>query len=59
MSALTITDPVLHAFAEEVGTEGPVAVEGGRTRWDLGGPPAGDAACSGPRRASSPTRPRR
>ena len=38
MSALTITDPVLHAFAEEVGAEGPVAVAGGRTRWDLGGP---------------------
>lgn len=38
MSALTITDPVLHAFAEEVGADGPVAVAGGRTRWDLGGP---------------------
>lgn len=31
-------DAQLAAFAEEVGTEGPVAVEGGRTRWDLGGP---------------------
>jgi glycolate oxidase FAD binding subunit len=37
-SALTITDPVLHAFAAEVGPEGPVAVAGGRTRWDTGGP---------------------
>ena len=43
MSALTITDPVLHAFAEEVGAEGPVAIAGGRTRWDLGGPLADDA----------------
>ncbi len=38
-----IDDPVLRAFAEEVGSEGPVAVEGARTRWSLGGPPAGDA----------------
>ncbi len=30
----------LAAFVDEVGTEGPVAVEGGRTRWGLGGPPA-------------------
>ena len=33
-----ITDPVLHAFASEVGADGPVAVAGGRTRWDRGGP---------------------
>ena len=38
MPMLTIDDPVLEAFAAEVGSEGPVAVEGARTRWDLGGP---------------------
>ena len=43
MSTLAITDPVLHAFAEEVGSEGPVAVAGGRTRWDVGGPLDADA----------------
>jgi len=37
MSTLTITDPVLHEFAAEVGAEGPVAVAGGRTRWGVGG----------------------
>ncbi len=37
MSLLTITDPVLLGFAEEVGTAGDVAVEGGRTRWSFGG----------------------
>ncbi|MFA9444934.1 FAD-binding protein [Egicoccus sp. AB-alg6-2] len=43
MSAtLTSTDPVLTAFAEAVGSEGPVAVEGARTRWERGGPPAID-----------------
>jgi glycolate oxidase FAD binding subunit len=31
-------DPVLRAFAEEVGADGPVAVEGARTRFALGGP---------------------
>ncbi len=35
---LTVTDPALLAFADDVGSDGPVAVEGGRTRWDLGGP---------------------
>ncbi len=34
---LEVTDPVLLDFAREVGSEGPVAVEGRRTRWDLGG----------------------
>jgi FAD/FMN-containing dehydrogenase len=29
----------LASFAEEVGLTGPVAVEGGRTQWDVGGPP--------------------
>lgn len=43
MSTLTITDPVLHGFAEEVGRDGPVAIAGGRTRWDAGGPLAADA----------------
>lgn len=31
-------DPVLVRFAELAGPTGPVAVEGGRTRWELGGP---------------------
>lgn len=30
-------DPALRAFAEDVGDAGPVAVEGARTRWHLGG----------------------
>ncbi|MEM9562032.1 MAG: FAD-binding protein [Actinomycetota bacterium] len=34
---LATDDPVLLAFADEVGAEGPVSVEGGRTRWSLGG----------------------
>jgi glycolate oxidase FAD binding subunit len=29
----------LASFAEEIGPAGPVAVEGGRTQWDIGGPP--------------------
>ena len=33
-------DATLEAFAAEVGAEGTVAVEGSRTRWDLGGPVA-------------------
>lgn len=42
MSAtLTVDDPVLAAFAEEVGTTDPIAVEGGRTRWEAGGPASG------------------
>ncbi len=35
--ALQTHDPVLAAFAAEVGSEGPVAVAGGRTRWERGG----------------------
>lgn len=35
---LQSTDSVLAEFAEEVGDTGRVAVEGNRTRWDLGGP---------------------
>lgn len=34
---LEVDDPALHAFAAEVGTDDPVAVRGGSTRWDLGG----------------------
>jgi len=37
MSTLAINDAVLAAFANEVGAEGPVAVVGGRTRWEVGG----------------------
>jgi FAD/FMN-containing dehydrogenase len=32
------TDPVLQGFAADVGDRGPVAVEGGGTRWGRGGP---------------------
>lgn len=43
MSAkLLVTDQVLLDFAAEVGDTGPVAVEGNRTRWDLGGPGVAD-----------------
>ncbi len=38
MSTL-VDDPVLVAFAGEVGATGPVAVEGGRTRWSHCGAP--------------------
>ena len=34
---MTEFDEVLGAFAAEVGSEGPVCVRGGRTRWSLGG----------------------
>ena len=37
MSSLAIHDPVLHEFAASVGSVGPVAVAGGRTRWEVGG----------------------
>lgn len=42
-ATLRIDDPVLHDFADEVGTEGPVAAVGGRTRWNHGGPVDDDA----------------
>lgn len=35
---LQVSDRVLLDFAAEVGDSGSVAVEGNRTRWDLGGP---------------------
>ena len=38
MTAAAITDEAVLAFAEEVGADGPVAVAGARTRWDVGGP---------------------
>lgn len=51
MSAtLTSTDPVLAAFAREVGESDPVAVVGARTRWDVGGP-----AAAGTRLLSAPS----
>lgn len=34
---LEVDDPVLHAFATEVGSDDPIAVRGGGTRWDVGG----------------------
>ncbi len=41
MTAPPLTDdPVLVAFAAEVGNEGAVAVDGARTRWGVGGEPA-------------------
>jgi FAD/FMN-containing dehydrogenase len=33
----TSVDPYMAAFASDVGGAGPVAVEGSRTRWDVGG----------------------
>lgn len=49
MSVLATDDPVLHGFAEEIGAEGPVAVVGGRTRWELGGTsPAGTRLVAAP-----------
>ena len=38
MSTLTSTDRALHDFAALVGADDPIAVEGNRTRWHLGGP---------------------
>ena len=35
--APTVTDPALLAFADEVGADDPVAIEGTRTRWEFGG----------------------
>jgi glycolate oxidase FAD binding subunit len=49
MSVLATEDPVLHGFAEEIGAEGPVAVVGGRTRWELGG-----SSAEGTRLVSAP-----
>ncbi len=37
MSTLASTDAALAGFATEVGSEGPIAVQGGGTRWHLGG----------------------
>ena len=43
MSAtLAVDDPILLAFAHEVGETEVVAIEGGRTRWDLGGASVGN-----------------
>jgi len=40
--SLVVTDKVLLDFADEVGSDGPVAVRGSETRWDLGGAPQHD-----------------
>jgi FAD/FMN-containing dehydrogenase len=37
--ASALADRALARFAEEVGSEGPVAAEGGRTHWEVGGLP--------------------
>lgn len=42
MTRLAVTDQVMLDFATEVGETGSVAVEGGRTRWNLGGQPRAD-----------------
>ncbi|MFT7646988.1 MAG: FAD/FMN-containing dehydrogenase [Candidatus Poriferisodalaceae bacterium] len=34
---LASTDPVLDTFADDVGDSGPIAIEGGRSRWNFGG----------------------
>ncbi len=38
-----IIDPVIEEFASEVGPVGPVAIQGGKTRWDLHGVPIPEA----------------
>jgi FAD/FMN-containing dehydrogenase len=40
---VTAVAAVIEAFANDVGTTGPVAVAGGRTRWDAGGVLASEA----------------
>jgi glycolate oxidase FAD binding subunit len=40
---LLSADSTLVQFADEIGDTGPVAIEGGRTRWDVGGPLRQDA----------------
>ena len=41
-ATLTVSDPALLAFADEVGETGAIAIEGGRTRWGIGGAPEGN-----------------
>lgn len=36
-ATLTSNDPILDAFAKEVGDSGPISVQGERTRWEHGG----------------------
>ena len=38
MPTMTEHDAALRSFADDVGAAGPIAVRGGGTRWDLGGP---------------------
>jgi FAD/FMN-containing dehydrogenase len=45
-----LSDDPLVAFAEEVGETGPVCVVGGRTQWEVGGPPL-----DGSREVSAPS----
>jgi FAD/FMN-containing dehydrogenase len=40
---LLTSDKTLLAFAEEIGNTGPIAIEGGRTRWTVGGALVSDA----------------
>lgn len=39
---MTTVDTLVDGFASDVGSDGPVAVEGGRTRWHRGGAPVDD-----------------
>ena len=43
MNTLASTDAALDRFAAEVGSTDPIAVQGGGTRWHLGGIPAENA----------------
>ena len=49
-AVLAPSDPVLFGFAELVGDADPIAVAGGRTRWDMGG-----ALAEGTRVVEAPT----
>jgi glycolate oxidase FAD binding subunit len=42
-AVLATNDKLLAEFAAEVGTTGPVVIEGSRTRWDVGGAPSANA----------------
>jgi len=44
-----VRDRALEGFAAEIGTDDPVCVAGGRTQWDVGGPP-----CPGTRAVAAP-----
>ena len=43
MSSLHAVPEEVHKFSAEVGTSDPITVVGGRTQWNVGGPPDGSA----------------